>query len=227
MKKLISFFLLVSTVFAQAPWQVPGLKIEHTLTYNNTSYIFYRHFTSTINDYELLFENKLYRKNLNSGVETLLFSGRTEYLATELISLEEVKFISFSAEHPDSFYFAGQIVGDSSGAFIKGNNIDLFFPNKQIEFFFASKQNPGKFYIKIDGDYKVSYDYCKTFQMLHQIEKIFSVSPFNDMEVTGWNYGKIVRSTDGGINYTNIYEPAYSYDSVLSHIIHRTVYLHL
>ncbi len=214
MKKLITFFLLVSTLFAQAPWQAPGLKIEHALTYNNTSYIFYRHFTSNINDYELLFENKLYRKNLNSGVETLLFSGRTEYLATELISLEEVKFISFSAEHPDSFYFAGQTVGDSSGAFIKGNSIDLFFPNKQIEFFFASKQNPGKFYLKIDGEYKVSNDYCKTFQMLHQIEKIFSVSPFNDMEVTGWNYGKVVRSTDGGINYTNIYEPAFSYDSV-------------
>ncbi|GAB1348997.1 hypothetical protein MASR1M107_12100 [Ignavibacteriales bacterium] len=213
MKKLISLFLLVSTLFAQAPWQAPGLKVEYALNHNNTSYIFYRHFTSTINDYELLFENKLYRKNLNSGDETLLFSGKTEYLTTQLISLEEVKFISFSAEHPDSFYFAGQIVGDSSGAFITGSGIDLFFPNKQIEYFFASKQNPGKFYLKIDGEYKVSYDYCKTFQMLHQIEKIFDVSPFNDMEVTGLNFGKVVRSTDGGINYTNIYEPSY-YDTV-------------
>jgi hypothetical protein len=214
MKKLITFIFLVSTTFAQAPWQAPGLKVENAITYNNTSYIFFRDFTSNFNNNNLIFENKLYRKNLTSGEETLLFSGRTEYLGTNLVFSEEIKFISFSSEHPDSFFFAGQIIGDSTGAFIKGGGINLFYPNKIIDFFFASKQYPGKFYIKIDGEYKVSYDYCKTFQILHQIEKIFSVSPFNDMELTGWNFGKIVRSTDGGINFTNIYEPQYSYDSV-------------
>lgn len=214
MKKLIAAIFIASTVLAQAPWQDPGLKIEYALSHNNSTSIFYRDYTSTTNNNDLVFENKLYRKNINSGEETLLFSSKTVYSGTNLLSKVDAEFLSFSSEHPDSFYIAGQISSDSTGAFVKGKEINVFHPNKIIEFFFASKQTPGKFYVKIDGAYKVSYDYCKTFQILHQVERFICISPFNDNEVIAWNSGGIVRSIDGGINYTALYQPTWSYDSV-------------